>query len=56
MPALPLNAAEPLTAVLGIMLYPADEDTVARDCSEALTLAPMVGQLRAQGGRRRIHR
>jgi hypothetical protein len=54
MPALPLNAAEPLTAVLGIMLYPADEDTAARDCWEALTL--MVGQLRAQGGRWRIHR
>jgi hypothetical protein len=50
MPALPLNAAEPLTAVLGVMLYPADEDTAARDRWEALTIAPIVNQLRAQGG------
>jgi hypothetical protein len=50
MPALPLNAAEPLTAVLGVMLCPADEDTAARDCWEALTLARVVGQFRAQGG------
>jgi hypothetical protein len=50
MPALPLNAAEPVTAILGVMLYPANEDIAARDCWEALTLAPMVRQLRAQGG------
>jgi len=50
MPALPLNAAESVTAVLGVMLYPADEDIAARDCWEALTLARVVGQLRAQGG------
>ncbi len=50
MPALPLNVAEPVTAVFGVMLYPADEDLTARDRWEALTLAPFVAQLRAQGG------
>jgi hypothetical protein len=50
MPALPLNAAEPVTAVLGVMLYPADEDIAARDCWEALTLAPVVAQLRTEHG------
>src|SRR5215472_14719782 len=49
MPALPLNTAEPLTAVLGVMLYPADEDIAVRDCWEALTLSRMVGQQRTQG-------
>ncbi len=42
MPPLPLNAAEPVTAVLGVMLYPADEDLAARDRWEALTLAPFA--------------
>ncbi len=50
MPPLPLNAAEPVTAVLGVMLYPADEDLAARDRWEALTLAPFAPQIRAQGG------
>ncbi len=50
MPTLPLNVAEPVTAVFGVMLYPADEDLTARDRWEALTLAPFVAQLRAQGG------
>jgi hypothetical protein len=49
MPTLPLNAAEPMTAVLGVMLFPADEDAAVRDCWEALTLAPMLVQLRSQG-------
>jgi hypothetical protein len=49
MPALPLQAAEPVTAVLGIMLYPADEDVAARDSWEALTLARAVAQLRTRG-------
>jgi hypothetical protein len=49
MPALPLNAAEPLTAVLGVMLYPADDDIAVRDCWEALTLARPVAQLQEQG-------
>jgi hypothetical protein len=50
MPTLPLNAAEPVTAILGVMLYPADEDVAARDRWEARTLAPFVPQIRAQGG------
>jgi hypothetical protein len=49
MPALPLNVAEPVTAVLGIMLYPAQEEVEARDCWEALTLATAVAELRAHG-------
>jgi hypothetical protein len=49
MPTLPLNVAEPVTAVLGVMLYPADEDVAVRDCWEALTLAPIIAQLRVQG-------
>jgi hypothetical protein len=49
MPALPLHAGEPLTAVLGVMLYPADEDMAARDCWEALVLAPLVYELRRRG-------
>jgi hypothetical protein len=48
MPALPLHVAEPLTAVLGVMLYPADEDSATRDCWEALTLARPLGQLQKQ--------
>jgi hypothetical protein len=37
MPTLSLHAAEPLTAVFGVMLYPADEDIAARDCWDGCT-------------------
>jgi hypothetical protein len=50
MATLPLNAAEPVTAVLGVMLYPADDEVAARDRWQALTLALFVSRLRAQGG------
>jgi hypothetical protein len=36
MPAIPLDAAEPLTAVFGVMLYPADSDFEAREPSDVL--------------------
>jgi hypothetical protein len=49
MPVLPLNVAEPPTAVLSVMLYPADEDIASRDCWEALNLARPVAELQNQG-------
>jgi hypothetical protein len=49
MSALPLNAAEPLTAMFGVMLYPADADIEARNRFEALVLAPFLDKLHRQG-------
>jgi hypothetical protein len=49
MPAIPLDAAEPLTAMFGVMLYPADADIEARDRFEALVLAPLIDKVRREG-------
>lgn len=49
MPVLPLHVAEPVTAVLGVMLYPADEDLQARDRWEAQVLGHLISKLREEG-------